>query len=264
MAGSPSVLDYVCTGTGPGLVLLHGTGADAVGNWGALTDAVKDRFRVLAVNLPGAGNTPSPTEPLEVATLAAQVVATARSAGVERFHLVGHSFGAVIATGVAASEPAIVDSLLLHAGWARTGPRERVMFEHWAEQLRADPALLARDLVLTAMGPEMLNRMDDAQFAELVAGFTAALHPRILPQIELDGRIDLREQLARFAAPTLFFASADDRIIPPHHQRQLADAITGARYLEVPGGHGLPIEDSARFVSVIAEFLDAQQAALVS
>ena len=39
-------------------------------------------------------------------------------------------------------------------------------------------------------------------------------------------------------------------------------AISDARYLEVPGGHGLPFEDPARFFSIITKFVDAQQTAL--
>jgi pimeloyl-ACP methyl ester carboxylesterase len=260
MTGStPNVLDHLAVGEGPGVILIHGTGAEAAGNWGALIEAMSDRYRIVAPNLPGAGATPAPDGPLDLDDLVARVLTTARAAGLEHFHLVGHSFGAVIAAAVEAHEPGEVDSLVLHAGWVTSGPRERVMFELWDLLLRADPALLARELVLTAMGPDLLGRFDDQQLAELIEGFTAALDKRILPQIELDGRIDLRDRLDRISAPTLAFASAFDRIIPPHHQRELADAIAGARYVEVPGGHGLPIENPALFVSTIADFVDEQQ-----
>lgn len=260
-SSTPSLLDHLAVGEGPGLVLIHGTGATAAGNWGPLIEAVSERFRVVAPNLPGSGATPSPEGPLDLDELAAQVLATARAAGLERFHLVGHSIGAVIAAAIAAREPGAVDSLVLHAGWAVTGPRERVMFDLWAGLLRAAPALLARYLVLTAMGPGLLGNSDDEQLAGLVAGFTAALDQRILPQIDLDGRIDVRDRLSLVSAPTLVFASADDQVVPPHHQRGLAAAIKGARYLEVPGGHGLPIEDPDCFFGVIADFVDEQQAA---
>ncbi|MEQ4717793.1 alpha/beta fold hydrolase [Nonomuraea sp. B19D2] len=259
---SPTVLDHITAGTGPGLVLIHGTGADAASNWGALIEAASDRYTVVAPNLPGAGTPPAPDGPLDLDELAGQVLATARTAGLERFHLVGHSIGAVIATAVAAREPNAVVSLLLHAGWVTTSPREVFMFDLWARLLRTDPALLARQLILTAMGPTLLGTLKDEQFAELTAGFTATLDKRILPQIDLDGRIDLRDKLGRVLAPTLVLASADDQVIPSHHQRELAEAISDSRYLEVPGGHGLPFEDPDRFFSIITEFVDARQAAV--
>lgn len=257
---SPTVLGHITAGTGPGLVLIHGTGADAASNWGSLIEAASHRYTVLAVNLPGAGTTPAPTGPLDLDELAGQVLATARAVGLEQFHLVGHSIGAVIATAVAAREPGAVVSLLLHAGWVTTSPREVFMFDLWARLLRTDPALLARHLVLTAMGPGLLGALSDEQFAELAAGFTAMLDERILPQIDLDGRIDLRDSVRRVLASTLVLASADDQVIPSHHQRELAESISHSRYLEVPGGHGLPFEDPVRFFSIISDFVDAQQA----
>ena len=101
----PVLLDHVAAGSGPGLVLINGTGADAASNWGALIEAASERYTVLAPNLPGAGATAAATHLLDLDELAGQVLATTRAAGLTRFHLVGHSIGAVIATAVAAREP---------------------------------------------------------------------------------------------------------------------------------------------------------------
>jgi pimeloyl-ACP methyl ester carboxylesterase len=256
-----TVLDHIAAGTGPGLVLIHGTGADAASNWGALIEAASDRYAVVAPNLPGAGGTPAPDGPLDLDELADQVLATVHTAGLERFHLVGHSLGAVIATAVAAREPGAVTSLLLHAGWVTTGPREVFMVDLWARLLRTDPVLLARHLILTATGPGLLGTLNDEQFAEFAAEFAATLGEHILPQIDLDGRIDLRDSVGRVLAPTLVLASTEDQVIPTHHQRELAEAIGDSRYLEVPGGHGLPFEDPDRLFSIITDFVDAQQTA---
>jgi pimeloyl-ACP methyl ester carboxylesterase len=92
------------------------------------------------------------------------------------------------------------------------------------------------------------------------AGFTAMLDERILGQIDLNTRIDLRDALGRITAPTLVLASADDQILPPHHQRELAAGIQRAEYVELAGGHGLPLEAPERFFSVIVEYLDRRQA----
>ncbi|MGW4163308.1 alpha/beta fold hydrolase [Streptomyces sp. NPDC004788] len=257
---SPELLDHVVAGSGPGLVLIHGTGADATSNWGPLIDAMADRYTVVAPNLPGAGATAVDPIPLDPDALADRIVATARAAGVERFHLAGHSLGSVVATAVAARHPEAVTSLLLHAGWVRTTAREAFMFDLWARLLRTDPELLARELILSAMGPGLLGALDDAQFAEMAAGFTALLDERILGQIELDGRVDLRGAVGRVTAPTLVVASEDDRIVPPHHQRELAAAVDGAEYVQVPGGHGLPFEDPARFFAIVTEYVDKRQA----
>lgn len=257
---SHAPLDHVVAGSGPGLVLIHGTGADATSNWGGLIDLLSDRYTVVAPNLPGAGATAAEPAPIDLDDLADRVVATARAAGLDHFHLAGHSVGAVVATAVAARHPGSVTSLALHAGWLRTTPREAFMFDLWARLLRTDPGLLARELILAAMGPGLLGVLDEEQFAEMAAGFAAMLDEGILGQIELDSRVDLREAAARVTAPTLVVASADDRIVPPHHQRELAAAIAGAEYAELPGGHGLPFENPALLFTLLADYADRRQA----
>lgn len=261
--GNDAGLDFVVTGDGPGVLLVHGTGADAISNWGPLTDAVGGRYRLVAPNLPGAGRTPAATGPLDLEALVGRLLTAVDAGGVSGpFHVVGHSLGAVLATAVAAKVPDRVRSLLLHAGWATSGPRERLMFDLWARLLDADTALLARTLVLSAMSPALLSGIGHDDLDELVTGFEGLVDDRIAGQIDLDGRIDISDLLHRVKAPTLVLASTDDQILPSHHQRALAAAIAAANYREVPGGHGLPFEDPQRFASIIAEFLDSQERAI--
>lgn len=261
VTGRHGLLSCVKAGSGPAVVLIHGTGADAESNWGPLIATLSSRYTVLAPNLPGAGDTPAPIARLELNELAAQVGATISAHGiVEGFHLVGHSLGAVVAAAVAAGQPEQVRSLLLHAGWATTGPREALMFDLWSRLLRTDPGLLARQLVLDAMSPALLHNADSAQLADMVAGFTSMLDTRILGQIELDGRIDVARQLPGVRAETLVLCSTDDRIIPPPLQRALAELIHCAAFREVAGGHGLPFENPVAFFAAVSEWVDGQQA----
>ncbi|MDQ3714958.1 MAG: alpha/beta fold hydrolase [Actinomycetota bacterium] len=255
-------LDCVVTGSGPPVVLIHGTGADAESNWGPLIESLSNRYTVVAPNLPGAGKTPAPTDRLELDQLAFAVIDTVQDAlgAHQGWHLVGHSLGAVVATAVAARQPDQVRSLVLHAGWLTTGPREALMFDLWSRLLAIDSGLLARHLILEAMSPALLQAANVQQLDEMVAGFTSMLDNRITAQIDLDGRIDLASAVTGIQAVTLVLASADDRIIPPPHQQALAAAIPNARYRELAGGHGLPFEDPARFFLAITEWIDEQQA----
>lgn len=243
------------------MLLIHGTGADAESNWGPLMGTLGARYRVIAPNLPGAGGTPARSLPLDVDELADQVVATVRAGAVtEGFHVVGHSLGAVVAAAVAARHPGQVRSFLVHAGWATTGSREALMFDLWSRLLSADVELLARHLVLEAMSPALLQEARTSKLDELVAGFTSMLDPAIAGQIELNSRINLAAVLPDIQAATLVLASADDRIIPPPHQRAVAEAIPGARYREIGGGHGLPFEDPDRFFATVTDWVDETQA----
>jgi pimeloyl-ACP methyl ester carboxylesterase len=126
--------------------------------------------------------------------------------------------------------------------WLPTEPGQRVAkvlsLTAWQYLLPRLAVALAEKSIVDGQDCEL----DDAKFAEFAASFAT-------------------QRAGRVSAPTLVLASADDQLLPKHHQRELAEAIVGARYQEVPGGHGLPLEDPTRFAAIVAEFIDAQQAA---
>ncbi|KAB8183116.1 alpha/beta fold hydrolase [Microbispora catharanthi] len=256
--GSGTV-NYLVTGTGPGLVLVHGTGATGETNWAPLIEAVADRFTVVAPDLSGSGATVDGGGPIHVEDLVAQVLGAAGHAGLERFHLVGHSLGAVVALAAAGTRPEKVLSLTAHAGWARTDPWMAFQMDLWIRLVRTDRELLARLLQVTAMGDATLRARSPEDFEQATAAFTAMLggaEDGFARQAQADVAVDITELLPRVTAPTLIVSSADDRIVPPHHQRELARLIPHAELVTVPGGHGLPFEDPAAFTAVITDHLD--------
>jgi pimeloyl-ACP methyl ester carboxylesterase len=259
LGGGHAAVNYDITGTGPGLVLVHGTGASRE-QWLPLTEALADRFTVLAPDYSGSGATTDHGGPVTLADLAEEVLAAAEHAGLDDFHLVGHSLGAVVAVRLAAVHPRRVRSLALHAGWAHTDTQMAAEFRYWLALLRArpEPALFARALPQIAFGPGYWSRTSLAANEELVAQLTTFLAPGTARQVEVDLTIDVRQLLASIAAPTLVLASAHDRIVPATQQQALLAAIPDARYAEIDAGHGAPAEDPAGFIAKIAGFLDEQ------
>ncbi|AJC60385.1 alpha/beta fold hydrolase [Streptomyces sp. 769] len=264
LAGGAAGVAYDRTGTGPGLVLVHGTGATRQ-QWLPLTEVVADRFTVVAPDYSGSGDTTDHGGPLTLADLADEVLAAADHAGLDRFHLVGHSLGAAIATHLAAHHPGRIRSLVLHAGWVRTDSRLRAEFTYWLDLLRTDAehgtAHFARMLPLMAFGPRYWERTDTAANEELVRTLAATLAPGTARQIEVDLSVDLGPLLDRVAAPTLVLASAHDRIMGADQQQALLAGIPHTRYQEIDAGHGAPGEDPAGFAALIAAFLDERRAA---
>jgi pimeloyl-ACP methyl ester carboxylesterase len=91
-------IDHTDDGQGPPVVLIH---SSASGNrqWRALTDALKDRHRVLALNLYGYGGTtiwPAGSSPQSLYAQAQLVIALHEQMS-GPVHLVGHSFGGSVA-----------------------------------------------------------------------------------------------------------------------------------------------------------------------
>jgi pimeloyl-ACP methyl ester carboxylesterase len=106
-------IDYTDDGRGQPVVLIHSS-VSANRQWRALTEALKDRYRVLAINLFGYGETtPWPgTSPQSLYAQAQLVLALCDEVG-SPVHLVGHSFGGSVALKVAKLLGPRVYSLIL-------------------------------------------------------------------------------------------------------------------------------------------------------
>ena len=106
-------IDYTDDGHGQPVVAIH---SSVSGNrqWRALTDSLKDRYRVVAVNLFGyGGTTPWPGPSPQSLYAQAQLIVAVCEELHGRIHLVGHSFGASVALKAAKLLEARVDKLIL-------------------------------------------------------------------------------------------------------------------------------------------------------
>jgi epoxide hydrolase 4 len=100
-------LHYVEAGRGPLIILYHGFPSFWY-SWFDQMEMLKSRYRVVAVDAPGAGLSAKPTalEPYRVARLAAQIDDLARHLnGNRRFILIGHDWGGALAFAYAQAYP---------------------------------------------------------------------------------------------------------------------------------------------------------------
>jgi pimeloyl-ACP methyl ester carboxylesterase len=144
-------------GAGAPLVLLHALGSSRHA-WDPVIAAISDHFDVIAVDLPGFGDSPplpdavTPTP----AALAAAIADALDTAGVRRPHVVGNSLGGWIALELAALTPLSSLTLLSPAGlWPRDTPvycRISLRATRW----------------LTTHTPHVLNRIVNYRFGRIL------------------------------------------------------------------------------------------------
>jgi pimeloyl-ACP methyl ester carboxylesterase len=119
-----TTLAFTRTGSGPPLVLLHGLGS-ARQAWDPVLPALAEQFDVIAVDLPGFGESaplPAPVEP-HPAVLAASVARLLDELGIVRPHVVGNSLGGWVALELAVLRPVASLTLLSPAGqWRGRAP----------------------------------------------------------------------------------------------------------------------------------------------
>jgi pimeloyl-ACP methyl ester carboxylesterase len=117
-------LAYTRRGTGAPLVLLHGIGS-ARQAWDPVVGALAERFDVIAIDLPGFGESeplPADVEPFP-AVLAAAVASFLDSLNISVPHVAGNSLGGSVALELAAIRPVASLALLSPAGlWRDRAP----------------------------------------------------------------------------------------------------------------------------------------------
>ncbi len=157
-------LQYLTAGHGPAVILLHGY-TQTSRMWSPIIPLLREKFTVIAPDLPGIGDSEIPATGLDMKTAAIRVHALAKSLGVEKARVVGHDIGLMVAYAYAAQFPAEVEKLVVMdaflpgvAGWENVynnpgiwhfrfnGPtpealvqgRERIYFEYFWNDLAAD------------------------------------------------------------------------------------------------------------------------------
>lgn len=247
---------YEVEGSGPGLVLVHGTGGDAEKVFGKVVRHFSASRTVVRPNFSGSGDTTDDGSDLTVDLIAHQVAAASRAAVAGPVDMLGFSLGAVAAAAVAATHPGLVRRLILVGGWVEsTGPRDRFYFETWRKLLDTDRELFKRFSALTGFSAAALDGFGREGLAQSLAD--AWPPPGIGRQIDLGARVDIRDLLPRITAPTLVVAFERDAMIPPSGSRQLHQAIPGSRLVVVPDeGHMDWFADPSGLVRITREFLD--------
>ena len=106
-------LHYLTAGHGPAVViLLHGY-AETSRMWRPILPQLAERFKVIAPDLPGIGDSAIPTGGLDMKGAANSIHALARKLGVEKARVVGHDIGLMVAYAYAAQFPGETEKLVV-------------------------------------------------------------------------------------------------------------------------------------------------------
>jgi pimeloyl-ACP methyl ester carboxylesterase/AraC-like DNA-binding protein len=169
-------------------------------------------------------------------------------AQVETFDLVAVSHGCAFAMAYAARHPERVRKLVLvnsfAAGWrVRADPQEIAFRESLLEMNRQRPSFrrsLLGEMFITLYFPSASD--------ELIAWHnehfqTLGPVPNMEKMIQLASMIDVRDELSKIKAETLVFHADKDGNAPVHVGREVAEAIAGARFIELDSANHVLLGD---------------------
>jgi pimeloyl-ACP methyl ester carboxylesterase len=259
------------TATGEAAVLLHGFPEDRH-SWDAVSPALTAAgYRVLAPDQRGysPGARPRARRAYTLPRLAGDVLALADAAGLHRFHLVGHDWGAALAWYLAGHHPERTISLTALSvphpeAFLRAMPRSSQAFRSWymaAYQVPVVPELLfsrrGRDKLRTSLMRGGLDRDNADRYAARAADPATVRGPlnwyRALP-------FGMRDRTGPIEVPTLFLWGDGERYISRTAAELCGRYVTGRYRYEVLAGatHWLPEEAPDRVAALlIGHFGDA-------
>jgi len=167
---------YRSAGNGPPLVLLHGFLCDSR-VWRLELEDLSDRFTVIAWDAPGAGRSSDPSDPFTITDWARYLGAFLDELQVERAHVLGLSWGGLLAQELYRIAPARIQTLILadtYAGW-RGSLGEKVAEQRLARCLR-ESTLPAEEFVERWVPVEFFADASRALQVEM-AGVVSEFHP---------------------------------------------------------------------------------------
>jgi pimeloyl-ACP methyl ester carboxylesterase len=246
---------YEQTGRGPILVLLHGFLFDSR-SWRPQLEGLSSDFTVIAWDAPGAGRSADPPETFRMSDWAQCLAGLLDLVGVGPAHILGLSWGGMLAQEFYRRQPERVRSLVLadtYAGW-RGSLSEAVSEERLATCLR-DSLLPASQLVPKYL-PGMHSESATQGVREELASIMSAFHPVGFRLMALSSaHADTRDLLPRIRVPTLLVWGEADARSPMSVAQQFHAAMPNARLAVIPGaGHISNFEAPAEFNAEVRDF----------
>src|ERR1700757_839139 len=105
-------IHYLTAGQGPAVILLHGY-TQTSRMWRPLIEKLKEKFIIIAPDLPGIGDSDIPKRGADMKRAAIRIHALAKSLGITKARVVGHDIGLMVAYAYAAQFPREVEKLVV-------------------------------------------------------------------------------------------------------------------------------------------------------
>ena len=238
----------------PVLVLSNSLGT-TLDMWSPQMPALLQHFRVLRHDTRGHGRSDVTPGPYTIAQLGSDVLALMDHLDIARAHFCGLSMGGMIGMWLGTHHAGRLDRLVLCNTAAKIGTPDT-----WNPRIAKVEAEGMAPIVDT-----VLERWFTAGFRQRAPQQVAVVRDMLLNTVPAGYSancaavrdMDQRAEIASIAVPTLVIAGTHDGSTPAADGRAVADAIPGARYVELDAAHLSNWEQSEQFTQALLGFLNA-------
>lgn len=256
-------INYVEEGDGYPVLLIHGLAGDHTA-WLPQLAAWKDKYRVIAFDNPGSGDSSLVSQPTGTADLADATLGLMDKLGIDRAHVVGRSMGGAVAQHMAIKAPERLQSMALAASFARLDPVGAQVIANLQQLLawRGNWAEWAPHAVFLFVAPKFFN-----ENAELMARITALVSDEGRDMASYDHLAtaclehDALEELPAVQTPTLVMGGRFDPICSMTAQTWMMDKLPNAT-LEVfeHSSHFFLMEEAEKAMKTLESWFETNAA----
>ena len=235
----------------PWLIFSHSL-ACTVRMWDPQIAAFKDRYRILAYDMRGHGQSAAPAGPYTLDMLADDVLALMKELRIQRARYVGLSIGGMIGQHLALKEPGRFERMVL-ADTGHTQTPETL--KQWEERIRIAQAQGMKPLVAGTMErwftPAFRESPQAKRIAELIANTPA---PGYVGCAQAIMKLNTTARLKDIKLPVLAITGEADAAAAG--TRYIGEHLPGAKFVNIPqAAHIANIEQAEKFNQALRDFL---------
>jgi 3-oxoadipate enol-lactonase len=236
------------------VVLLHSWGLDLT-YWDRQIEALIPTYDVIALDFRGHGTSPKPPNGWGVAQAVEDVSSLVLELGQHPVHVVGVSFGGMVAQALALAHPNLVRSLTLISTASSFSERSSVALRANGEAVQKHGMEAALQLLkhwLSAsrrlQRPDLVDRI-----TKTLKSGDAAVFSAMWPKIAM---FDITERLGEIKCPTMAIVCEEDANTPLQSSKTIVEHVGNASLFVLPGtAHLAHLEAPNEVNSHILKFL---------
>ncbi|MCY1274976.1 Lipase 1 [compost metagenome] len=197
------------------VLLVHGFGASK-DNWPRFARYLTDRYHVIAVDLPGFGESSKPDASYDVGSQAERLFAFTQALDIDKLHLVGNSMGGHISALYAARHPQQVLTVALFDNAGIKAPTPSEMTQR-LQRGEANPLIVRKPedfdqlLKFVFVKPPAMPEKVKLYLGERAVA-ASSTNGKVFQQL-LERYIPLEPELPKIQAPTLLLWGDQDRVL---------------------------------------------------
>ena len=227
--------------------------------WDAQIDALSDRYRCVAVDWRGQGQSEVTDGGYDVPDLARDLVALIDTLDLGRVHYVGLSMGGFVGFDLLAHHADVLRSAVLLDSSAEAEPTmQRLKYRAMLEAVKR----LGYDAVMDRVVPILFGPTFRREHPDAVQTWIERITAQDRTGIYRAGRAifdreGVLSRLGQARTPTLLLVGADDVATPPKRSERANDALPNSRLVILPNaGHSSAVERPTAVTEHIKTFLN--------